>query len=185
MKKSEVGQLLTAIAATDNRTTGMLDVNTWAAILPEDLQLTDALAAVIAHRRTSTEWLMPKHIIDAASAVRRQRLTDAGDPPMPGGLAYDQEKAWRRLWCGHVKDGLDRKAAAVAASLDMNLPAEIEQPPVERLAEITAWGQRKSIPGRAAHCNEKHPEEQLLCGLPPHHKANEHYSQGVAWSTAS
>lgn len=143
MKKSEVGQLLAAIAATDNRTVGMLDIDTWAAILPDDMPLNAALESVMHHRRTSTDWLMPKHIIDAVGAVRRERLTRAGTPPMPGDLSWQQEKEWRQLWCAKVKDGLSSEQAAAETSIAMRIH---ELPAVEnatRVRAIEAFAGRK------------------------------------------
>lgn len=146
MKKSEVGQLLTAIATTDNRTIGMLDIDTWNAILPADMPLDAALAAVVNHRRTSTEWLMPKHIIDAVAAVRRERLTRAGTPPIPGNLSWHQEKEWRQLWCAKVKDGATSEQAAAETSIAMRIH---ELPAVENAVAqqaIESFSRARSIP---------------------------------------
>lgn len=148
MKLSEVSQLLGAIAATDNRTVGDLDVQTWAAILPPDMPLAAAQAAVIQHRRESSDWLTPKHIIDAVGLERRERLQRAGDPPMPGDLTWAQEREWRQLWAGHVKDGLSRDDAAKVASRQMALPSELEKidmPDYARKA-ITAFARDHSVP---------------------------------------
>jgi hypothetical protein len=65
----------------------------------------------------------------------------------------------------------------------MGMTPEIERPPVERLAEIAQWGQRRSIPGPQAHCNHLSAEHKLTCGLPPNHKAATHYSQGIEWAS--
>lgn len=121
MKRSEVSTLLAVIAATDNRTVGRLDVDTWAAILPVDMPLADAQAAVIEHRRTSTEWLQPKHIIDSVGQVRRERLRRAGLPPIPGGLTYAQEGEWRRAWCAAVKDAEADPVSVANAALGREL----------------------------------------------------------------
>lgn len=131
MRKSEVATLLGMLAATDNRTVGDLDVETWTAILPPDMPLADAQAAVIQHRQQSVDWLQPKHIIDLVGGIRRERLQRAGTPPIPGDLTWAQEQDWRVLWCSHVKAGLERSAAARAASDAMGL---IEDEPAQAVA---------------------------------------------------
>lgn len=143
MKHSEISQLLASIAATDNRTVGRLDVETWAAILPADMTLADAHQAVVAHRRSSDAWLMPKHIIDAVGAVRRERLTRAGTPPIPGGLTYADEKAWRQLWCSAVKDG-DPDPEGVANSAMQIQPQELSENR-RRVQAIEALAASKTI----------------------------------------
>lgn len=124
MKKSEVAIFLGMVAGTDGRTVGDLDVQTWHAILPEEITLTDAEAALFNHRRTCSDFFTPKHVIDSIAAVRRERLTRAGTPPMPGDLTWQQEKNWRVLWCANVKDGMNPPEAALAASDAMNLPRD-------------------------------------------------------------
>lgn len=105
MKKSEVADLLTAIASTDNRTVGRLDIEMWFKILPEDLTLANAQDALIRLRLETGDWITPKHIVDRVTEVRRDRLQRAGTPPIPPDLTWTQEKAWRQLWCEAVKDG--------------------------------------------------------------------------------
>jgi hypothetical protein len=146
MEKHEVARLLAAVAATDNRTVGKLDVETWAQILPADMALADAMGAVVAHRRTSTEWLMPKHIIDSVAAIRRERLTRAGTPPIPGNLSWHQEKEWRQLWSAKVKDGATSEQAAAQTSIAMRiheLPAVEDAVAVEAIA---TFARARSIP---------------------------------------
>ena len=136
MKKSEVAKLLTAIAATDNRTIGMLDVDTWAAILPDTMTLPDAQAALIHHRQTSTEWLQPKHVIDAVRAINRDRWQRIGVPPIPGDLTLAQEKVWRIEWCAAAKAGRADPVAVANSALGIS-PVELPPNP-EMAARIKA-----------------------------------------------
>ena len=145
MKRSEVATFLGMVAATDRRTVGELDVHTWLAILPDDVTLDEAQTALIHHRKTSTDWLEPKHIIDTVKLIRtdhldaerRDRLRRAGDPPVPDGLTWAQEKEFRKLWCEHVKDGASKEDAPALARQQMGLPPEIAAP--ERKAELDAF----------------------------------------------
>lgn len=147
MKRSEVAYLLAAIAATDNRTVGKLDVETWDAILPCEISIQAALAAVVAHRRASAEWLTPKHIIDAVGAVRRERLTRAGVPPIPGDLTRPQELEWSAQWCTYVKDGETRQEAEDHTNRTMNIirPAELVMGR-DRVHSIELLANSKAIP---------------------------------------
>lgn len=130
------------VAATDRRTIGDLDVDTWFAILPEDITLTEAQTALIHHRKTCTDWLEPKHIVDLVKLIRtdhidperRERLRRAGDPPIPDGLTWAQEKDFRRFWCEQIKDGASKEAAAELIYRKMNLPAEL--PTTDRKVEL-------------------------------------------------
>jgi hypothetical protein len=147
MKRSEVGELLTAIASTDNRTIGMLDVDTWHAILPAGMPLREAMAAVVNHRRTSTEWLQPKHIIDAVADVRRDRLRRAGIPPIPSDLDQSTERLWSRTWCAAVKDGADdpQQIANEAVGIE-NRPLELVPMPDDVRLAIAGFVKTHAVP---------------------------------------
>jgi hypothetical protein len=148
MKRSETSILLTKVAAFDQRTIGEADVEAWTEALGPSIPLADALVVVTEHFRTSHERLMPIHIITAVGGVRRERLQRAGDPPMPGGLTWQQEKAWRQLWCAAVKDGETRDDAARTASDAMQLgPAnELVGMPAEVRAAITRFATEHAVP---------------------------------------
>lgn len=125
MKKSEVGDLLTAIAATDNRTVGRLDIEMWFKILPESMTKDQAEDAVIRLRGETNDWLTPKHIIDRVKELGRERLQRAGTPPIPGDLTQSQEREWVRLWCYQIKAGDTIADATLSANLLMDLPTEL------------------------------------------------------------
>ena len=132
MKRSEAALLLAKISAYDRRTVGDADIEAWAEVLPEDMPLADALDAVRDHFRSSTEFLMPLHLIDAVRSIRQGRLRAAGTPPIPGGLDWKQEKAWRQLWCNAVKDGESAEDATVIADQAMHIT------PMEEIADHAA-----------------------------------------------
>lgn len=145
MKRSETAILLAKISAFDQRTIGEADVEAWTEALGSDIPLADALAVVTNHFRTSHERLMPIHIITAVGAVRRERLTRAGDPPMPGDLSWQQEREWRQLWCAKVKDGSTRDRAAAETNIAMRIH---ELPAVEdatRKRAIEAFANARSV----------------------------------------
>jgi hypothetical protein len=72
MNLQEAGQILAKAAAYDRRTIGQADVLAWHEAL-SDMDATDALAAVAAHYRDSTEWLMPAHVRRQVAELARQR----------------------------------------------------------------------------------------------------------------
>lgn len=141
--------LLTKMAAYDQRTIGKADVAAWHEVLPDEVGLNDALSLVPKHYAVSRARMMPADVIEAVSAIRRERLARAGTSPIPGDLTWKQEKTWRQLWCEAVKGGLSADDAAASVSDQMDLPREL--PPgtsdavaaerkflVQRLAESKA-----------------------------------------------
>lgn len=150
MKETEVVALLTKMAAYDQRTIGKADVAAWHEVLPEEVGIVDALASVPAHYARSRDRMMPADVIDAVTAIRRERLQRAGTPPMPPDLTWRQEKTWRRLWCDNVKDGMSIEQAAFAASDEMDLPKELPAAPDavadERKALIQRLADSKAAP---------------------------------------
>lgn len=72
MNRDEIGRLLRAAAARDNRKLTKERTDAWFADL-HDLPFGLALAALILHYRTSTEYLMPAHIRHNAQVLAHQR----------------------------------------------------------------------------------------------------------------
>jgi hypothetical protein len=103
MKRSETAALLTKIAAYDRRTIGEADIEAWTEALDGLVTLQDSLVAVRNHFRESSEWLMPKEIIDRARKLRQDRLRTAGYPDLPQGLTQAQEREWVRYWQDHLQ----------------------------------------------------------------------------------
>lgn len=90
MLKSEVATLLGKAALIDNRRVDPMLVEAWWEILT-DVEFEDAMAALTRHRRESTEYLMPGHIVAGAKRARSERVTEeqrqraltAGPAPRP------------------------------------------------------------------------------------------------------
>lgn len=72
MIPSEAAKLLGKLAATDGRTVSEATARAWAETLP-DVTLAEALGAVPAHFRESTEWCMPVHVLRIVEAARREQ----------------------------------------------------------------------------------------------------------------
>lgn len=62
MRKSQVADVLTLAASFDARTVGNADVEAWFLAIG-DLDFEETMAAVIEHYKTSTDRLMPAHLI--------------------------------------------------------------------------------------------------------------------------
>lgn len=79
MNRSHTALVLAKIAALDSRslddpkgtTTPILD--TWHELIGH-LRFEDCMQAVTEHRRESTEWLLPAHIITRVKAIRAARI---------------------------------------------------------------------------------------------------------------
>ncbi|MET8908370.1 hypothetical protein [Micromonospora sp. NPDC004551] len=79
MTLDEAAAVLAKAQAYDRRTVGEADIRAWQEALA-DVALADALAAVTAHYRDSTDWLMPAHVrarVAQAHAARQQAERDA------------------------------------------------------------------------------------------------------------
>lgn len=72
MTPAETAAVLAKAAAYDRRTVGRADVAAWHEALA-DVDMPDALAAVTAHYRDSTDWLQPAHIRQRVRDARRAR----------------------------------------------------------------------------------------------------------------
>jgi hypothetical protein len=72
MTPDEVVKVLARIQADDNRDIGKVTVASWSQLIG-DLDFQDAIDAVILHRRESTDWLMPAHVIRNVARIRARR----------------------------------------------------------------------------------------------------------------
>lgn len=81
MEIQQTAQLLALIRIGDNRTVDRTVVAAWHDLV-HDLPLDDALEAVRAHRRESTDYLLPAHVIAGVKRIRGARLA-AAPPPLP------------------------------------------------------------------------------------------------------
>lgn len=80
MKLNEAEKLLIEMSAIDNRIVSDLAITAWAEVLG-DMTYADARAALLEHRRTSSEYVTPAHLlkIAAPAARRRKRINDVPD----------------------------------------------------------------------------------------------------------
>lgn len=110
MKPSETAVLLAKAAAIDSRTIDEITVAAWHEVVG-DLALADAMVALTAHRRESTEYLTPNHIVTRVKAVQRGRVAAwkaenrCDVPEIPADLDPIQERAWLRIFWADVRDG--------------------------------------------------------------------------------
>lgn len=71
MNKTEVAKLLTLVSTFDSRTVGIDTVEAWHSILV-DVDLQDAVTVVRNHFATSTDYLMPAHIVTASRRMSKR-----------------------------------------------------------------------------------------------------------------
>ena len=143
MMPSECGQLLRACSYFDNRKVTEEAMVAWSHSIGQDMAISDALAAITAHYAQTAEWIGPSHINARVGLIRRERLQRAGTPPIPGGLEYADEKAWRQLWCSAVKDG-DPDPEGVANTAMRITPQELTENR-RRVRAIEALAESKTI----------------------------------------
>ncbi|GIH69465.1 zinc finger domain-containing protein [Sphaerimonospora thailandensis] len=106
MDKHQTIDLLSAIAAIDKRKIGQTEVNTWHMILGH-LDLDDALQATAHHFATSTDYLMPVHIVTGVKRIRADRLDRSITAPPPAELSDDARaaQAWLQQQIKKIADG--------------------------------------------------------------------------------
>lgn len=73
MNIPDATQVLKKIAAADQRTIGEADILFWAEVLPDWLEVQDALTGVAIYYRSNRGWLMPSDLIVAARQARCNR----------------------------------------------------------------------------------------------------------------
>lgn len=124
MNYAETAQLLTAVAACDNRRIDDATVAMWHDVLG-DLPLADALEAIRRHFAKSTEWLMPAHIRAGVGLIREARRPRSEVLALPSRFEYDPERA------AQVRAGIARCTAALdIARTRRPKPIEaVEKPP--------------------------------------------------------
>ena len=68
----ETGILLAKISLVDNRSASPETIVVWQEILA-DVEMQDALTALMNHWRTSDQWVKPVHIIEGARLAKQER----------------------------------------------------------------------------------------------------------------
>ena len=124
MNYAETAQLLTAVAACDNRRIDDATVAMWHDVLG-DLPLRDALEAARRHFAKSTDWLMPAHIRTGAAMIREERQPRSEHLQLPSRFEYDPQRA------AQVRAGIARCTAALDMARARRPKAieQTEQPP--------------------------------------------------------
>ena len=82
MSLQELTMLLARIQVLDNRQVDQLTIEAWEPLM-EGVEYADAVAAVNAHFRESTEYLKPAHIINGIYAARMRSLPDTMSAARP------------------------------------------------------------------------------------------------------
>lgn len=131
MQTREVARMLSLIAMGDNRVSDRTAVIYWEQILPEWVTYQIAERAVIEHRRTTTDYLEPAHIIALAEKYVDEQIQAADrawyagqleQPAQPVVAAYSPslyfqthpdewaaltpalKKIFRNMWPGQLED---------------------------------------------------------------------------------
>jgi len=86
MDLRQTGQLLVRASVVDNRRVEEETIHAWHEVLA-DVDYTDAVDALLEHRRTSTEYLLPAHITRILATRRR---TSTLRPATPIEAAADE-----------------------------------------------------------------------------------------------
>lgn len=95
MTPAEAAALLTIAAAFDNRKPDADAARAWSLAL-DGYRFEDCRDAVVAHYRSSSEWLMPQKVLTEVKRIRRQRLLDYGPLNPPASLDPDDTEAYAR-----------------------------------------------------------------------------------------
>jgi hypothetical protein len=147
--RSIAAALIAYAAATDNREVTESAAAAWADVLDDHVTLTDGKAAIIAHRRSSTDYLMPIHVNAGVRAIRKQR-TDAMGPVNPPAELADRpatENTWRREYARAIGSGEEPEAAYERAcdALGIDVPLQLE--PIPRPEAV-----KRLMSGHSATC---------------------------------
>jgi len=119
------------IATFDRRTLGVSDAAAWASVLPPDMTLDIAQAAVRQHFSTSEEYLMPVHVIRLVRQLHRDRVRDAPVMLLPMDLTLGQEQQWIGYFYGAVKAAVENPQ--MTADEAMGVVRVETSPPVRRV----------------------------------------------------
>ena len=107
MTPAEAQMLLGIAASFDNRKPSEEAATAWSVAL-DGLRFIDCRDAVIAHYRTSSEWLMPQKVISEVKRIRTKRIDDHGLIETPPGHDPDDvvgHQRWLRQARMAIADG--------------------------------------------------------------------------------
>ena len=104
MTPAEAQVLLGIAASFDNRKPSEEAATAWSVAL-EGIRFVDARDAIVAHYRTSSEWLMPNRVIGEVKRIRAKRIAEAGDLTPPPDLTPLETIAWLKTARRRIGDG--------------------------------------------------------------------------------
>lgn len=151
MTIEEAAQLLTKIAGIDNRNFGKSTIREWWLLFggagPDGIPFADACTAVDQHRITSTEYLMPVHVIQGVKRIRRDRLERSLTAPPPAEDAVYRPQLRAQITA--IADGrsVNRVLGLPPGSRRPDDPPEGYQAERARLQDMT---EEQSLEARAA-----------------------------------
>ena len=128
MTPTEAAALLAIAAAFDNRKPDADAAQAWALAL-DGLRFEDCREAIVAHYRSSSEWLMPSKVIAEVKRIRSKRITDFGPYDVPDHLEDSRQYAEfiratnRRIADGDVTDPAELATLGLKPRGDLNLRA--------------------------------------------------------------
>lgn len=127
MNNTEAAVLLAKVQAYDRRSVGRADVEAWAEVMTKNnIRLVDAMEAVSDYFGEATEWLMPAHLIQRVSQIRKARLQNAPVMVIPKDLHQAVERQWARAFTDAVKDADPDPHATADAAMGITRKEEIE-----------------------------------------------------------
>lgn len=114
MNSFEMKRLLAKISLGDNRQVDQLVIDDWMETIGH-LSYQDAYAAVVAHRRDSTDYLMPGHITSGVGHIIRERERDESRaramralPHAPN--TFPGREAWDAMVAAAIEDNKRKDA---------------------------------------------------------------------------
>lgn len=128
----EAAALLSVAAAFDNRKPDPDAATAWAAAL-DGLRFVDCRDAIVAHYRTSSDWLMPQMVIAGVKRIRTKRIHEYGpiEPPVDldpaDTLAYTR---WQRETLTAVGNGErlpEPRVVPIGTPMPPELAAKVER----------------------------------------------------------
>jgi len=94
VEPSQTAKLLAKAQLVDNRTVDAMTVAAWHEIVGP-LDFDDAMTALTEHRRASTDYLMPAHIVAGVKRIRAERHSVWNRPTGRPPWSWRRPSGWR------------------------------------------------------------------------------------------